>query len=141
MSKRCLIDATEIERVFKQWMKKADSLTEYNTIKACLEQVHNAPKKQEEEFNWHDGHEIKCDDKHLVIAEYLVEWSDEPQLGFADFYSEEDYRNNWNSEHCYKEYDRVGWYVADPTCGCPRWDITKWMLIPYPDYEGGTKNE
>jgi hypothetical protein len=140
MSKRCLIDATEIARVFKQWMKKADSLTEYNIIKACLEQVHNAPKKQEEEFNWHDGHEIKCDDKHLVVAEYL-NWDNKSYVGFADFYSEEDYRNNWNSEYCVKEYDRVGWYVEDPTCGLPIWNITKWMLIPDPDYEGETKNE
>ena len=78
--------------------------------------------------------------KHLVVAEYL-NWDNKSYVGFADFYSEEDYRNNWNSEYCVKEYDRVGWYVEDPTCGLPIWNITKWMLIPDPDYEGETKNE
>lgn len=140
MSKKRLIDAAKVERTFKKWMKNTDSLAEYNAIKACLELLDNTPEEHGDELKWTIGKEIKCDDKHFVLAEFLYNDGDYG-IGFAEFYSEEDYRNNWNSEHCYKEFDRVGWYVPNPSCGAPMYNITKWMLIPEPDDEGELQNE
>lgn len=93
------------------------------------------------ELNWHKGNDIKCDENHFAIAEYVIDDAGNTDIGFAEFFSEEDYRDNYNSEHCDKCFDRIGWYVPNPTCGRPMWNIKRWMIAPYPEKSDNSYNE
>lgn len=43
MTDKRLIDATEVERVFNQWLGEADSLAEQEAIECCIAHIHDTP--------------------------------------------------------------------------------------------------
>lgn len=43
MTDKRLIDATEVERVFNQWLGEADSLAEQEAIECCIARIHDTP--------------------------------------------------------------------------------------------------
>ena len=81
---------------------------------------------------WHKGKNIKPVPGYMVLAQCIDRCGDEV-IDFAEYLGPSDYREN--DEY---GYDRVGWYVPDPGCGVPIWDIRKWMLLPEPTAEGKT---
>ena len=109
-----------------------------DAMQKVLTQQISLISKQEPEpvetLRWSKGNNIKCDERHFVIAEYVDDFGN-ADMGFAYFFGEEDYRANYNSESRNELFDRVGWYVLDPTCGRPMWNIKRWVAVPNPEEE------
>lgn len=123
---------TEERRVYNLCVDK-DKL---DAMQKVLTQQIRLILKQEPEpvetIRWSKGNNIKCDERHFVIAEYVDDFGN-ADMGFAYFFGKEDYRANYNSESRNELFDRVGWYVPDPTCGRPMWNIKRWVAVPYPE--------
>lgn len=64
MTDKRLIDATEVERVFNQWLGEADSLAEQEAIECCIAHIHDTPAVDPKSLR---GHARWVKDENLKI--------------------------------------------------------------------------
>lgn len=131
-----LIDADELRSAFR---KRYGSFLKDFIYDAFYSVVDDAKTVNPEDvvLKWHKGKnipkEIIHDNNYEVLAECERDYGDGNGTvvykGFAIYFSEDDYRDNYNSENGEPFLNQVGWYVLED--GTPNFDIKRWMLIPY----------
>lgn len=68
MTDKRLIDATEVERVFNQWLGEADSLAEQEAIECCIAHIHDTPAVDPKSLR---GHARWVKDENVKINKLL----------------------------------------------------------------------
>ena len=71
MTDKRLIDATEVERVFNQWLGEADSLAEQEAIECCIAHIHDTPAVDPKSLRGH-ARWVKDENVKIITVDVRV---------------------------------------------------------------------